>query len=352
MFRKVQALKSLSLFLVVNTSTVAFGFALAYRWTRPLTGAYQNATPAQLLRSDKERDGLLGPVNQVRTETARLFNRSGKLSEGPRQLMELTSYDAGGNRVETSYYLVSGSTATGKEEYEYDDKGNIKAMTLRAADDSILSKETYQYEFDTVGNWTKMTTSNVVIDAGKLTTQPAEATYRRITYYYDKAIAEMTERNPAQAGNTNGGETSSGASLVDDARKERPDEESRETFASLRGALEGWIASNNARDVERQLSFYGQKLYFYYRARNVTRDFVGADKSRQYQRADFIDVRADAPEITLDRDNQTATMRFRKQYVIKMGGTERYGEVLQELRWQRDGDAWKIIGERDVRVMR
>ena len=352
MFRKVQALKSLSLFLVVNTSTVAFGFALAYRWARPLTGAFQNPAVAQLPGSDRERDGLIGPVNQVRTETARLFNRSGKLSEGPRQLMELSSYDTVGNRVETSYYLVSGSTATGKEEYEYDDKGNIKAMTLSAANDSILSKESYQYEFDTVGNWTKMTTSNVIFDAGKLTTQPAEVTYRRISYYYDKAIADMAERSPAQAQNPSGGGTSSEASPADDANSPRPDEESRATVASLRGALEGWIASNNARDIERQLSFYGAKLYFYYRARNVSREFVGADKARMYERAEFIDVRADAPEITLDRDGHTAIMRFRKQYVIKTGGTERYGEVLQELRWQREGDGWKIIGERDVRVMR
>jgi hypothetical protein len=351
MFRKVQALKSLSLFLVVNTSTVAFGFALAYRWARPLTGAFQTASVARLPGSDKERDGLIGHVNQVRTETARLFNRSGKLSEGPRQLMELTSYDAVGNRVETTYYLVSGNTTSGKEEYEYDDKGNIRAMTLRGADDSILSKETYQYEFDAVGNWTKMTTSNVIFDGGKLTTQPAEVTYRRITYYYDKAIADTAERSQTQAGNSGGG-TSSEAAPADDANSPRADEESRATFASLRGALEGWVASNNARDIERQLSFYSAKLYFYYRARNVSREFVGADKGRMYERAEFIDVRADAPEITLDRDGHTAIMRFRKQYAIKMGGTERYGEVLQELRWQREGDGWKIIGERDVRVLR
>jgi hypothetical protein len=351
MFGKVQALKSLSLFLVVNTSTVAFGFALAYRWTRRDTGSLQNSSVAILHTNDKERDGLTGAVNQVRTETAKLFNRAGKLAEGPRQLMEWTTYDAAGNRTESSYYLVSGSNVTGKEEYEYDDKGNIKAMTLRAADDSIISKEAYQYEFDAVGNWTKMTTSSVVFDEGKLTTHPSEVTYRRITYYYDNAIADIAGRTPAPAA-ANAGSPPADTLAAGDSNASRSDEASQETFAQLRGALEGWLASNNARDIERQLSFYSPKLYFYYRARNVTREFVGADKARMYQRADFIDVRADAPDITLDRDNGTAIMRFRKQYVVKGSGSERYGEVIQELRWQRAGEKWEIIGERDVRVVR
>jgi hypothetical protein len=45
-------------------------------------------------------------------------------------------------------------------------------------------------------------------------------------------------------------------------------------------------------------------------------------------------------------------MRFRKKYAISGGGVgERRGEVLQELRWQRTPDGWKIVGERDLRVL-
>jgi hypothetical protein len=71
-----------------------------------------------------------------------------------------------------------------------------------------------------------------------------------------------------------------------------------------------------------------------------------------FERADLIDVRAGAPEITLDRDGKTATMRFRKQYVINIGGSERYGDVVQELRWQRTDEGWRIIGERQLQETR
>jgi TonB family protein len=138
-------------------------------------------------------------VNQVRTETAKLVNRGGKLSEGPRQLMELTTYDAAGNRFETSYYLVSGSMPTGKEEYEYDDKGNIKGMTLRAADGSILGKESYQSEFDAVGNWTKMTTSVAILEGGKVTFEPTEVTYRAIAYYMEEATVNKLSQPAASS---------------------------------------------------------------------------------------------------------------------------------------------------------
>jgi hypothetical protein len=59
-------------------------------------------------------------------------------------------------------------------------------------------------------------------------------------------------------------------------------------------------------------------------------------------------VRVSNPEIAFSPDNLTAIMRFRKQYTID----NRRGEVLQELRWQKTGAGWKIVGERDVHVIR
>ena len=44
-------------------------------------------------------------------------------------------------------------------------------------------------------------------------------------------------------------------------------------------------------------------------------------------------------------------MRFRKRYQIRGGEGERSGEVLQELRWRRTPTGWKIVSERDLRVI-
>jgi Tfp pilus assembly protein PilF len=143
----------------------------------------------------------------VQTESAKLQVKSGKLVEGRRQLLEMTTYDLKGERLDNVSYPVVGSHV-GKEEYKYDDKGNIIEMTLRGDDGLIISRENYTYELDKIGNWVKVITSLLVFEEGELKTEPVEVTYRTITYYFDDAIAKIidmptppedSESNPGQA---------------------------------------------------------------------------------------------------------------------------------------------------------
>jgi ketosteroid isomerase-like protein len=119
------------------------------------------------------------------------------------------------------------------------------------------------------------------------------------------------------------------------------------TQNDLRAALGEWIAATNARDINRQMQFYAPTLGAFYLARNASRESVRAEKARVFANASTVDVHASAPEISLSRDGQTAVMRFQKRYRIG----ERGGEVLQELRWRRTPAGWKIVGERDLRVL-
>jgi TonB family protein len=137
-------------------------------------------------------------VRRVRTEIVKLSNKGAKLSEGQRVLMETASYDIKGSKSENAYYPIAGETLTGREVYKYDERGNISEMTLHGSDGSLISKETYTYEFDQVGNWIKMTASVAVIEGGKLSFEPTEATYRTITYYLDENMARMVQ--PASSG--------------------------------------------------------------------------------------------------------------------------------------------------------
>src|SRR5215213_4237094 len=171
-------------------------------WTAVLTFAAPSqaqdanvvATRAAItvLDSTKEQDGLLGSVRRVRTETAKLELKDGHPVEGPTELVEITTYGIKGNRVEnTSYPLKDG--VVGKEEYKYDERGNITGMTVRDDRGAILSREAYNYEFDKFGNWTKMTTSLVVFENGELKREPIEVTYRTVTYYFDDTVAKIVE---------------------------------------------------------------------------------------------------------------------------------------------------------------
>lgn len=129
------------------------------------------------------------------------------------------------------------------------------------------------------------------------------------------------------------------------------DQQSGDARATLHGALNEWIAATNARDLQRQMGFYNHTVNAFYRTRNVPREAVRAEKSRVFGRADVIDIRAAAPGIRMSSDGRSATMRFRKKYAIEGGGEDRRGEVVQELRWRRTDDGWKIVSERDLRVI-
>jgi TonB family protein len=145
--------------------------------------------------SDRARDGLQGPVRRIRTEVVKLSTASGKaVEDGKRIVLETAEYDLKGSKTQNQYFPIAGGTLTGRESYKYDDKGNISEMTLANADGSLVSKEVYKYEADSLGNWVKMTTSVAVVENGKIAFEPTEVTYRTIFYYLDAAMmAKMAE---------------------------------------------------------------------------------------------------------------------------------------------------------------
>jgi len=144
--------------------------------------------------SDRVRDGLSGPVRRVRTEVVKVSSVSGKMSEdAKRVLLETAEYDLKGAKTQNQYFPIAGSSLTGHETYKYDEKGNISEMTLVNADGTLLTKEVYKYEFDSIGNWVKMTTSVAVVANQKIEFEPTEVTYRTIFYYLDASMAKMLQ---------------------------------------------------------------------------------------------------------------------------------------------------------------
>ncbi len=144
--------------------------------------------------TDRVRDGLIGPVRRVRTEVVKLSNAAGKtVEDSKRTVLETAEYDLKGSKTQNHYFPIEGATLTGREVYKYDEKGNISEMTLVNADGSLVSKEVYKYEYDSIGNWVKMTTSVAVVENGKIGFEPSEMTYRTIFYYLDASMAKMLQ---------------------------------------------------------------------------------------------------------------------------------------------------------------
>ena len=186
---------------------------------------------------NKEKHGLLGSVQKVVTETAKLADRFGNWEEGTRTPSEAVSFDAQGNLTEEDSYSPDGTLRSkavytydtkenraeevfykprwrffdgpvdSKDVYSYDAKGNLTEEASYSPDGTLKSKttctydakgnkteeafynpnlrkkEVYTYENDAFGNWIKMVTSTWVTKFGKSYFEPSMVTYRTITYY-------------------------------------------------------------------------------------------------------------------------------------------------------------------------
>jgi serine/threonine protein kinase/ketosteroid isomerase-like protein len=176
------------------------------------------------------------------------------------------------------------------------------------------------------------------------------------------AVLLMRRTEPASPSDNRQTENASTASPSKDATAQTPAQssasnsdstraESKDTLTELRTLRDEWIAATNARDIDRQLSFYAPTLEAFYLQRGVSRQSVRAEKTRLLTQVSAVDVRAGEPEINLSGDGRTATMRFRKSWDFK-GAQPSSGEVIQELRWMKTDAGWKITSERDIQVIR
>ncbi|MEP6767265.1 MAG: protein kinase [Acidobacteriota bacterium] len=165
--------------------------------------------------------------------------------------------------------------------------------------------------------------------------------------------ATHVPETPAPTAAPSHGVLTTGVAAINTSRADPPASARRDDpRPALRDALHGWIAASNARDLPEHMRFYMPRIRRFYLRRDVSRDFVRSVKRELFAGADSISVAADDPEISTDRAGHEATMRFRKRYDIRGQRGERRGAVLQELVWVKTPEGWRIVGERDAKVLR
>jgi len=120
--------------------------------------------------------------------------------------------------------------------------------------------------------------------------------------------------------------------------------------AELLRAAYAWRRATLVGDFDAQSSFYPEMMDAFYLWRDVPKAAVIAEKRRVFERAKKIAIDIEVPQVLIDPGASSARMYFRKTYDIN-GNVNRSGEVLQELRWVKEADGWKIVSERDIRVV-
>ena len=141
-----------------------------------LSSAVAATTYAQRGQTDREFEGLKGPVRSVSVERATLTKQGEREVEGRRVLGERVRYNARGNRVVEESYVDSGELGR-RLVYRYaggkkigTGKSVIPTLTMAGSDPAPPQyepiSETYKYQYDAKGNireWTfqKGTSSSV-----------------------------------------------------------------------------------------------------------------------------------------------------------------------------------------------
>jgi serine/threonine protein kinase/ketosteroid isomerase-like protein len=120
----------------------------------------------------------------------------------------------------------------------------------------------------------------------------------------------------------------------------------------LLSTVDSWLAAHNARNLSQVTNFYMPNVSAFYLAQNTSRAAVRAEKARLFTESGMSIKRTSDPQIAFAQDGRTATMLFRKSYSRGTAAQPQSGEVLQEIGWQKTNRGWKIISERDLRVLR
>jgi len=109
-------------------------------------------------------------------------------------VIEIDEYDQAGNITKATFHDDEG---TKTELYKYDDKGNPTEFVGIDGSGKQWIKETYQYEFDSHGNWTRRR-GNVSADP-RLGIPPMSTITRRIIYFWGRLPNNSTEGDKSRS---------------------------------------------------------------------------------------------------------------------------------------------------------
>lgn len=117
----------------------------------------------------------------------------------------------------------------------------------------------------------------------------------------------------------------------------------------VRAALNGWLTSFRARDIDRYMAHYADVLDAYYLSRNTSIERVRADKLRAFGKYTTIEVSLSDIRIQVDSSGQRAVAVFNKSYRFTGEGVSPFtGGGLNKFTWKKIGGQWLITGEEDL----
>ncbi|HEX7997200.1 MAG TPA: hypothetical protein VF528_02190 [Pyrinomonadaceae bacterium] len=117
----------------------------------------------------------------------------------------------------------------------------------------------------------------------------------------------------------------------------------------VRAALDAWLNSFRARDIDAYMARYADVLEAYYLARNVSVARVRADKERAFAKYSTIDVWLSNVQVRVDPTGRRAVATFNKSWRFLSPGANPYtGSGPNRFTLTKVGGQWLITGEEDL----
>jgi ketosteroid isomerase-like protein len=117
----------------------------------------------------------------------------------------------------------------------------------------------------------------------------------------------------------------------------------------VRAALNSWLNSFRARDIDAYMARYASVLEAYYRARNVSVERVRVDKERAFAKYTTIEVWLSNIQVQVDPSGRRAVATFNKSWRFSSPGANPYtGSGPNRFTWTKVGGQWLITGEEDL----
>jgi hypothetical protein len=129
----------------------------------------RNAVTQSRVKTEFKYDANGNRIEEVQTADDGLVGKTTYVYDSKERCTEKRLFNKQGMFARRTYTYSTDDNPT--EEAEYDPRGGL------------VGKQSYSYELDPNGNWTKRITSREAMSNGKPVSDPAEVTYRTITYF-------------------------------------------------------------------------------------------------------------------------------------------------------------------------
>jgi hypothetical protein len=156
--------------------------------------------------------------------------------------------------------------------------------------------------------------------------------------------------NVNQKANANTNVNANASPVVTPSAKPTLNPKEADTIRSnVKDVIDNWNDASENRDLDVHLANYANTVD-YYKAGKVGIAKVREDKQKAYSIYDNIEINIDNVKITPDANGENAVAVFDKEWNFQNDEKTNSGKVQQQLTFSKINGAWRITGEKDLKI--